>query len=53
MASIKGNEFIFQTLAKIDLNGYWKKPIAGSTFEFVNSGAISGVEIVPSQDIDK
>lgn len=40
VASIKGNEFIFQTLVKLDENGYWKKLAAGSTFEAINSSAI-------------
>ena len=32
VAAIKGNEFIFQTLVKMDSDGYWKKLAAGSTF---------------------
>ena len=32
VASIKGNEFIFQTLNKMDADGYWRRLSAGSTF---------------------
>lgn len=49
VAAIKGNEFIFQTLNKMDSDGYWKKLSAGSTFESLNSDAIKTAEIkVPS-----
>ncbi len=40
VAGIKGNEFIFQTLVKLDGDGYWKKLAAGSTFESINSDVI-------------
>lgn len=45
VAAIKGNEFIFQTLSKMDENRYWKKLSEGSTFESLNSEAIKTVEI--------
>ncbi len=45
VAAIKGNEFIFQTLNKMDSDGYWKKLSAGSTFESLNSDAIKTAEI--------
>ncbi len=45
VASIKGNEFIFQTLVKMDIEGFWKKLSAGSTFESLNSGNIFNAEI--------
>ena len=45
VAAIKGNEFIYQILIKIDANGYWKKLSAGSTFESLNSEAIKKAEI--------
>ncbi len=51
VAGIKGNEFIYQTLVKMDANGYWKKLAAGSTFESINSDSVSGAEIVMPQDI--
>ena len=45
VAAIKGNEFIYQILIKMDANGYWKKLSAGSTFESLNSEAIKKAEI--------
>lgn len=51
VAAIKGNEFIFQTLVKMDSDGYWKKLAAGSTFESINSDTISNAVIsLPRQD---
>lgn len=46
VAAIKGNEFIFQALSKMNANGYWKKIAAGSTFESINSDAVRNAEIV-------
>lgn len=49
VAAIKGNEFMFQTLVKLDSDGYWKKLSAGSTFESLNSDSIINAEIlIPS-----
>ena len=53
VAGIKGNEFIYQTLVKMDENGYWKKLAAGSTFESINSDVISNAEIAVPQDVDE
>ena len=53
VAGIKGNEFIYQTLVKMDEDGYWKKLAAGSTFESINSDVISNAEITIPQDIDE
>ena len=53
VAAIKGNEFIYQTLVKIDSEGYWKKLAAGSTFESINSDAVKGAEIFVPQDIEE
>ena len=53
VAGIKGNEFIFQTLVKMDSDGYWKKLAAGSTFESINSDAINNAVISIPQDIDE
>lgn len=50
VAAIKGNEFIFQTLSKMDENGYWKKLAAGSTFESINSDAVRNAEIIIPSD---
>ena len=40
VAGIKGDEFIFQLLSKMNDDGYWKKVSAGSTFESINSNDI-------------
>ena len=51
VAAIKGNEFIFQALVKMDSDGYWKKLAAGSTFESINSDTVSNAVIsIPQQD---
>ncbi|MDD3831994.1 MAG: restriction endonuclease subunit S [Clostridia bacterium] len=46
VASIKGNEFIFQSLSKMDADGYWKKLSSGSTFESLNSENIQNAEMI-------
>ena len=51
VAGIKGNEFIYQSLIKMDSDGYWKKLAAGSTFESINSNVVNGAELVVPQDI--
>ncbi len=53
VAGIKGNEFIYQTLVKMDEGGYWKKLAAGSTFESINFDVISNAEIAVPQDVDE
>ncbi len=53
VAGIKGNEFIFQTLVKMDNEGYWKKLAAGSTFESINSDVVRNAEIIVPQDIEE
>ena len=45
VAAIKGNEFIYQLLVKMDKEGYWKKDSTGSTFESLNSKSIKNAEI--------
>ena len=50
VAGIKGNEFIYQSLIKMDAGGYWKKLAAGSTFESINSDVVNGAEILVPQD---
>lgn len=45
VAAIRGNEFIFQALTKLDQIGFWKKLSTGSTFESLNSDIISNAEI--------
>ena len=53
VAGIKGNEFIYQSLVKMDSDGYWKKFAAGSTFESINSDVVNGAELIVPQDIDE
>ncbi|MGI6743598.1 MAG: restriction endonuclease subunit S [Eubacteriales bacterium] len=49
VAAIKGNEFIFQALLKMDQDGYWKKYSSGSTFESLNSDCLKNADIlIPS-----
>ena len=51
VAGIKGDEFIYQSLVKMDSEGYWKKLVAGSTFESINSDSVNGAELMMPQDI--
>ena len=55
VAAIKGNEFIFQSLVKMDTEGYWKKLSAGSTFDSLNTDVINEANInvpdVKEQDL--
>ena len=54
VAAIKGNEFIYQLLVKMDKEGYWKKDSTGSTFESLNSESIKNAEIkLPSSEEQK
>ena len=45
VASIKGNEFIYQLLVKMDMDGFWKTLSCGSTFESLNSDNIKNAEV--------
>ena len=53
VAGIKGSEFIYQTLVKMDSDGYWKILAAGSTFESINSDVVNGAEIMVTENIDE
>ena len=49
VAAIKGNEFIYQLLVKMDADGFWKTLSCGSTFESLNSDNIKNAEVkIPS-----
>lgn len=51
VAAIKGNEFIYQLLVKMDSNEYWKILSCGSTFESLNSDNIKNTNvIIPKKD---
>ena len=45
VAAIKGNEFIYQLLVKMDVDGFWKTLSCGSTFESLNSDNIKNAEV--------
>ena len=45
VAAIQGNEFIFQTLSKMNIFGFWKTLSTGSTFDAINSNELRKVEI--------
>ena len=53
VAGIKGNEFVYQSLVKMDSDGYWKKMAAGSTFESINSDVVKKAEMIVPQDIEE
>ncbi|MBD5424017.1 MAG: restriction endonuclease subunit S [Allobaculum sp.] len=46
VAAIKGNEFLFQLLSKMDSEGFWKPFSSGSTFESLNSEDIKKAPIL-------
>ena len=51
VAAIKGNEFIYQLLVKMDSDGFWKTYSCGSTFESLNSDNVKKAEIsVPKSE---
>lgn len=51
VCAIKGNEFIYQTLCKMKLDGYWNSLSSGSTFEAINSNDVKNSEIlIPIQE---
>ncbi len=45
VAAIKGNEFIYQLLVKMDTDGFWKTLSCGSTFESLSSDNIKNAEV--------
>ena len=45
VAGIKGNEFIYQLLIKMDTEGFWNKLSCGSTFEALNSDNIKNADV--------
>ena len=45
VAAIKGNEFIYQLLVKMNADGFWKTLSCGSTFESLNSDNIKNAEV--------
>ena len=54
VASINGNEFIYQTLKKYEIEGYWRKIATGSTFKSINSEDINDtILFVPIDDSEQ
>ena len=55
VASIDGNEFLYQVLSQMKQNGYWSKLSTGSTFESINSNdiksAIISLPSLPEQEV--
>ena len=51
VAAISGNEFIFQSLKRMNIFGYWTKLSAGSTFESINTDTLKAAEFaIPKED---
>ena len=46
VASLKGNEFLFQMLKKMKLFDYWSGLSAGSTFDSINFKQLKNVELI-------
>ncbi len=53
VAGIRGSEFLYQALVKMDGDGYWKKLAAGSTFESINSDAVNNAVIAIPRELDE
>ncbi|RMC49560.1 restriction endonuclease subunit S [Lactobacillus sp. ESL0228] len=54
VSGVKGNEFIFQSLKKMNYVGYWNRFSTGSTFESINSNDIKDAKItIPSEQEQK
>ena len=45
VAGIRGNEFIFQYLTKLEQDSYWSSKSSGSTFDSVNGSEIRATQI--------
>ena len=43
VAAIKGNEFIYQTLVRLNENKYWDSISVGSTFDSINSSTLNNI----------
>ena len=45
VASIRGNEFVFQGLLRLNMNNHWKTISTGSTFDSINSTELNRTSI--------
>jgi type I restriction enzyme S subunit len=52
VASIRGNEFVFQELLRLNMNNYWKTISTGSTFDSISSTELK-TTIVRAPQIDE
>ena len=53
VSGIKGNEFVYQNLIRMNSNGYWDKLSTGSTFDSINSGDISGAVLILPKEAEQ
>jgi len=53
VASIRGNEFIYQQLLKFELSGYWKTISTGSTFDSINSQELKNTQIIAPENTEQ
>src|SRR5699024_10240245 len=53
IAAIQGEEFLYQLLNKMHLDGYWKRVSTGSTFESINSNDVKEALIKLPVDEEK
>ena len=49
VASIRGNEFVFQELLRLNMNNHWKTISTGSTFDSINSTELKTTSIKAPQ----
>jgi len=53
VASIKGNEFVFQSLKKMKYNNYWKQFSAGSTFDAITSNELITATLSVTREVEQ
>ncbi|WP_333559232.1 restriction endonuclease subunit S, partial [Ligilactobacillus ruminis] len=53
VAAIKGNEFIYQLLVKMNGDGYWKSLSCGSTFESLNYNNIKNANVFVAKILEQ
>ena len=49
VASIRGNEFVFQELLRLNMNNHWKTISTGSTFDSINSAELKTTQVKAPQ----
>ena len=49
VASIRGNEFVYQELLRLDMNNHWKTISTGSTFDSINSTELKTTSVKAPQ----